>query len=100
VLATWGLCGGLATRLCGLAICFGASIVTPGSRACDMAVPLRPHNNAVAMIATAESVTRLDDILITRSPQMPSPVRPALPVPILCGEPEFPPTQHAGAVPP
>jgi len=34
-----------------------------------MAVPLGPHNNAVARIARAEGVTRLDDILITRSPK-------------------------------
>jgi hypothetical protein len=36
---------------------------------CDIAVPLRPHNNAVDRIATAEGATRLDDILITRSPR-------------------------------
>ena len=69
MLATCGICGGLAASLCGLAICFGASIVTLGSRACDVAVPLRPHNNAVARIATAECVIRHDDTLITRSPK-------------------------------
>ena len=35
---------------------------------CDIAVPLWPHNNAVDRIATAEGATRLDDILMRRSP--------------------------------
>jgi len=34
---------------------------------CEAAVPLKPHNNEVDRIATAEGATRLDDILITRS---------------------------------
>jgi hypothetical protein len=68
-----GLCG-LATGLCGLATCFGASTVMLGRvpepvAVCDTAVPLRPHNNAVDRIATAESATRLDDILIRRFPK-------------------------------
>jgi hypothetical protein len=62
-----GLCG-LATRLCGLATCFGASIVTPGSWFSDIAVPLRPHSNAVDRIATAAGATRADDILMMRTP--------------------------------
>jgi hypothetical protein len=39
--------------------------VTPGSWVCDIAVPLRAHNNAVDRIATAEGATGLDDILTT-----------------------------------
>jgi hypothetical protein len=73
-----GLCGGFAAccGLCRLTICFGAWTVMLGSEGtvaavvvCDIAVPLRPHNNAVDRIATAEGATRLDDILITRSPR-------------------------------
>jgi hypothetical protein len=57
---------GLATRG------FGAWIVMLGSEVppegvCDIAVPLRPHNNAVDRIATAEGATRLDGILMRRS---------------------------------
>jgi hypothetical protein len=62
-----GLCGGLATCLYGLATCFGASTVTPGSWVCDIAAPLRPHNNAADRIAPAEGAPRLDEILMTRS---------------------------------
>jgi hypothetical protein len=65
VCATCGLSDGLATSLCGLATCFGASTVTPGSWVCEIAVPLRAHNNAVDRIATAEGATGLDDILTT-----------------------------------
>ena len=55
----------------GLAVCFGGETVTLGSwlAVCEAAVPLRPHSNAVDRIATAEGATRLDDILITRSPK-------------------------------
>ena len=62
-----GLCDRLASRLCGLATCFGASMVTPGSWLCDIAVPLRPQNNAVDRMVTA-GATRLDDILMMRTP--------------------------------
>jgi hypothetical protein len=61
--------------LCGLATCFGASTVMPGSGAaepvavCDIAVPLGPHNNAVDRIATAEGATKLDDSLMTCPPK-------------------------------
>jgi len=66
---------GLATGLCGLATCFGASTVMPGRvpepvAVCDTAVPLRAHNNAVDRIATAEGATRLDDILMRRFPKI------------------------------
>jgi hypothetical protein len=59
---------GLATRG------FGAWIVMLGSEVppegvCDIAAPLRPHNNAVDRIATAEGATRLDDILMRRFPK-------------------------------
>ena len=64
-----------AARSClcgGLALCSGAVTVTLGRGelgvVCEAAVQLRPHNNAVDRIATAEGATRLDDILITRSP--------------------------------
>jgi len=62
------------SRLCGgLALCTGAVIVTLGrvelGVVCEAAVPLRPHNSEVDRIATAEGATRLDDILITRSPK-------------------------------
>ena len=39
-------------------------------------MPLRPHNNEVDRIATAEGATRLDDILITGSPQSRNKRRP------------------------
>jgi hypothetical protein len=45
--------------------------VTLGSEVeelCDIAGPPRPHSNAIDRSATAEGATRLDDILITRSP--------------------------------
>ena len=66
-----GLCDGLATGLCGLATCFGATTVTLGSvvgelPVCDIAVPPRPHSNAVDRIATVEGAIRLDDSLIIR----------------------------------
>src|SRR6202011_947392 len=58
---------------CGLATCFGASTVTLGSVefgvVCDIAAPVKLHSNAAERIATAEGATRLDDILITRSPK-------------------------------
>src|SRR5439155_5256370 len=80
------LCGGLA-------LCSGAVTVTLGRGelgvVCEAAVPLRPHNNEVDRIATAEGATRLDDILTTRSPQSGikrrpgadtvSPIQPAVP---------------------
>jgi hypothetical protein len=43
---------------------------------CEAAVPLRPHNNEVDRIATAEGATRLDDILTTRSPKSGNKRRP------------------------
>ena len=66
-LARFGF-SGLATRG------FGAWIVMLGSEVppegvCDIAVPLRPHNNAIDRIATAEGATRLDDILMRRFPK-------------------------------
>ena len=76
--ATGGAClCGLTTgsARCGRATCFGAWTVMLGSwlvgpvAVCEAAVPLRPHNNAVDRIATAEGATRLDDILTTRSPK-------------------------------
>jgi hypothetical protein len=62
------------SRLCGgLAFCAGAVTVTLGSVelgvVCEAAVPLRPHNNEIDKMATAAGATRLDDILITRSPK-------------------------------
>src|SRR5436309_1780933 len=64
-----GFCG-LATRG------FGAWIVMLGSEVppdcvwvCDIALSLRPQNNAVDRIATAEDATRLDGILMRRSPK-------------------------------
>ena len=76
-----GLCGGLATGLCGLATCFGATTVTVGSVAdeppvCDMAVPPGAHSNTVDRIATAEGATRLDDTLMTHSPKSGHKCRP------------------------
>jgi hypothetical protein len=35
---------------------------------CETAVPVRPHNNKVDRIATAEGATRLDDVLIVSTP--------------------------------
>jgi len=65
-----------AARSClcgGLALCSGAVTVTLGSGelgvVCEAAVPLRPHNNEVDRIATAEGATRLDDVLIIRTPK-------------------------------
>jgi hypothetical protein len=43
---------------------------------CEAAVPLRPHNNEVDRIAMAEGATRLDDILMTRSPKSGNKHRP------------------------
>jgi hypothetical protein len=68
VFATGGAClCGLAT---GLATCFGATTVMPGSwlavAVCAAAVPL---SNMIERIARVEGATRLDDILITRSPK-------------------------------
>jgi hypothetical protein len=62
------------SRLCGgLAFCAGAVTVTLGrvelGAVCEAAVPLRPHNNEIDRIATAEGATRLDGILMTRSPK-------------------------------
>src|SRR5262249_3427284 len=71
---TTGACLGGVTPgpgLCGRATCLGACTVMLGSwlvgpvAVCDIAVPL---SNAVDRIATAEGATRLDDILIPRSP--------------------------------
>jgi hypothetical protein len=62
--------------LCGLATCFGASTVMPGSwpagpvAVCDIAVSLRPHSNAVDRIAKAEGATKLEDNLMTRLPNL------------------------------
>jgi hypothetical protein len=42
----------------------GSWVAEPAA-VCDIAVPLRLHNNAIDRIATAEDATRLDDILIT-----------------------------------
>jgi hypothetical protein len=61
----------------GLSNCLGASTTTSGSEVtpptrgpvCDIAGPVRLHSNAVDRIATAEGATRLDDILMTRSPK-------------------------------
>jgi hypothetical protein len=69
-----------ATRsgLCGLATCFGATTVMEGSEApepvavCDIAVPLRPHTNAVDKMAIAEGATMLDEDLMTLSSQIPA----------------------------
>jgi two-component system OmpR family response regulator len=65
-----------AARSCrcgGLALCSGAVTVTLGRGelgvVCEAAVPVRPHNNEVDRIATAEGATRLDDILIIRTPK-------------------------------
>jgi hypothetical protein len=65
-----------AVRSClcgGLALCSGAVTVTLGrvelGVVCEAAVPLRPHNNEVDRIATAEGATRLDDILTTGTPK-------------------------------
>ena len=72
-----------AARSClcgGLALCSGAVTVTLGrvelGVVCDAAVPLRPHNNEVDRIATAEGATRLDDILTTCSPKSGNKRRP------------------------
>ena len=72
-----------AARSClcgGLALCSGAVTVTLGrvelGVVCEAAVPLRPHNNEVDRIATAEGATRLDDILMTRSPKSGNKRRP------------------------
>ena len=60
-----------ATGRCGLATCFGAWTVMLGSwlvgpvAVCEAAVPL---SNTVDRTARAEGATRLDDILITCSP--------------------------------
>jgi hypothetical protein len=64
-----------ATALCfSLATCFGASTVTPGSRVaesvCDIAGPLRPHNNSIDKSATAELATKSDESLIAMSSQL------------------------------
>ena len=73
----------LVARSClcdGLALCSGAVTVTLGSvelgAVCEAAVPLRPHNNEVDRIATAEGATRVDDILITRTPKSGNQRRP------------------------
>ena len=71
--------------LFGLATCFGASTVMPGSwlagpvEVCDIAIPLRPQSKAVDRIATAEGATKLDNDLMTCPPksgtEMPAPMR-------------------------
>jgi hypothetical protein len=70
VFATGGAClCGLTT---GFAACFGATTVMPGSwlvgpvAVCEAAVPF---SNTIDRTARAEDATRLDDILITRSPK-------------------------------
>jgi hypothetical protein len=70
-----------ATCLCGLAsglaAGFGATTVMLGSwlvvAVCEAAVPL---SNTVDRTARAEGATRLDDILITRSPKSGNECRP------------------------
>ena len=57
--------------------CLGAPTTTPGSEVtpatrgsvCDIAGPMELHSDAVNRMATAEGATRLDDILMTRSPK-------------------------------
>lgn len=62
--------------LCGLATCFGATTVMPGSgvadpvAVCDTAVPLGPHSNTVDRIATDERATKLGDNLMAMSSQI------------------------------
>jgi hypothetical protein len=46
------------------------SRVAESVAACDTAVPLRPHSNAVDKMATAEGATRIDDNLMTMSFQI------------------------------
>jgi len=62
-----------SSRFGGLALCSGAVTVTLGrgelGTVCETAVPVRPHNNQVDRIATAEGATRLDDVLIIRTPK-------------------------------
>jgi hypothetical protein len=61
----------------GVSNCLGAPTTTPGREVtpptrgsvCDIAGPVRLHSNAVDRKATAEVATRLDDILMTRSPK-------------------------------
>jgi len=63
---------------------------------CEAAVAL---SNTVDRTAMAEGATKLDDILITRSPKC-RPVRTALSVFVFSSKPEFPTSQHASAIPP
>jgi hypothetical protein len=63
LVARSALCGGVA-------LCFGASIVTLGSEpefVCDTAGTLKAQSNAVDRIATADGATRLDDNLMTET---------------------------------
>jgi hypothetical protein len=65
-------CGfsGLATRGFGAwTVMLGSEVPPDGVWVCAIAVPLKPHNNAVDRIATAEGATRLDDILMRRFPK-------------------------------
>jgi hypothetical protein len=77
VFATGGAC--LCGLVTGLATCFGAWIVMLGSwlagpvAVCEAAVPL---SNTFDRTAIAEGATRLDDILITRSPKSGDQCRP------------------------
>ena len=63
-----------ATVLCfGLATCFGASTMTPGSEAAEpvaaCAVPPRPHSNSIDTIATAGLAAKIDENLMAVSSQ-------------------------------
>jgi hypothetical protein len=77
VFATGGAC--LCGLAAGLATCFGATTVMLGSwlvgpvAVCEAAVPF---SNTVDRTAIAEGATRLDDILITRSPKSGDKCRP------------------------
>jgi len=88
---------------CGLATCLGASIVTLGSAepgvVCDIAAPVRLHSNAVDRMATAEGATRLDDILISRSPKSGHKCRPGADIaPRIQPAVPFGPASCSGAV--
>ena len=75
----WGRCGLAARRdLFGVATCFGATTVMPGSgvldpvAVCDTAVPLRPHSNAIDREAANERAKKLGDILMAMFSQIPA----------------------------
>jgi hypothetical protein len=58
---------GLATGLGACTVMVGREVLPEG--VCVIAVPLRPHNNAVDSKATAEGATKRDDILMRRFPK-------------------------------